>query len=185
MDRLKLRRKNFISKEEFPFTTPLGITYDSGDYEGTLDKLLERFDLDAFRREQSELRERGVYRGVGFSTYVEVCGLAPSRAVGPQGVGLQAAYWESAMVRVHPSGSATVFSGASPHGQGHDTTFAQIAADRLGIDPDRIEVIHGDTDQGPGGSGTYGSRTASVGGEAAARAAEKAQEKAKQDCAAL
>jgi carbon-monoxide dehydrogenase large subunit len=185
MDPLELRRKNFVRKEEFPFTTALDITYDSGDYEGTLDKLLEHFDLDAFRREQAEQREKGVYRGVGFSTYVEVCGLAPSRAVGPQGVGLQAAYWESAMVRVHPSGSATVFTGASPHGQGHDTGFAQIAADRLGLDPENVVVIHGDTDQGPWGWGTYGSRTVSVGGEAVARAAEKVQAKAKRICAAM
>ncbi len=185
MDPLELRRKNFIGAEEFPFTTALGITYDSGDYHGTLDRLVERLDLDAFRREQAELREQGIYRGVGFSTYVEVCGLAPSRAVGPQGVGLQAAFWESAMVRVHPSGSATVFTGASPHGQGHDTGFSQIAADRLGIDPERIEVIHGDTDQGPWGWGTYGSRTLAVGGEAVARAALRVQEKAKQICAAL
>jgi carbon-monoxide dehydrogenase large subunit len=105
--------------------------------------------------------------------------------VGPQGVGLQAAFWESAMVRVHPTGSATVYTGTSPHGQGHDTGFAQIAADRLGIDPERIEVIHGDTDQGPWGWGTYGSRTASVGGVAIARAAERVQEKAKRICAAL
>ena len=185
MDPLELRRKNFIGKDEFPFTTALGITYDSGDYDGTLDRLLEMFDLDAFRREQAELREQGVYRGVGFSTWVEVCGLAPSRAVGPQGVGLQAAFWESALVRVHPTGSATVFTGTSPHGQGHDTTFAQIAADRLGVDPQRIEVIHGDTDQGPWGWDTYGSRSLAVGGEAVARAAEKVQDKAKRICAAL
>ncbi len=185
MDRLELRRKNFIRKDEFQFTTALGMTYDSGDYEGTLDKLLERFDLEAFRREQAEMRERGIYRGVGFSTYVEVCGLAPSRAVGPQGVGLQAAFWESAMVRVHPTGSATVFTGTSPHGQGHDTGFAQIVADRVGIDPERIEVIHGDTNQGPWGWGTYGSRSLSVGGEAVARAAERVQDKAKRICAAL
>jgi carbon-monoxide dehydrogenase large subunit len=185
MDPLELRRKNFVSKEEFPFTTALDITYDSGDYHGTLDKLLERFDLDAFRREQAELRGQGIYRGVGFSTWVEVCGLAPSRAVGPQGVGIQAAFWESAMVRVHPSGSATVFTGTSPHGQGHDTGFAQIAADRLGIDPQDVDVIHGDTDQGPWGWGTYGSRSLAVGGEAVARAAIKVQEKAKRICAAL
>jgi carbon-monoxide dehydrogenase large subunit len=185
MDRLELRRKNFIPKDEFPFTTALGMTYDSGDYHATLDKLLERFDLDAFRREQAALRERGVYRGAGFSTYVECCGLAPSRAVGPQGLGLQAAFWESAMVRVHPTGSATVFTGTSPHGQGHDTGFAQIVADRVGIDPERIEVIHGDTNQGPWGWGTYGSRSLSVGGEAVARAAEKVQNKAKRICAAL
>ena len=185
MDPIDVRRKNFIPREEFPYDTPLGITYDSGDYHGTLDKLLERFDVDAFRREQAELGGRGVYRGVGFSTYVEVCGLAPSRAVGPKGVGLHAAYWESAMVRVHPTGSATVFTGASPHGQGHDTSFAQIAADRLGVDPQNVDVIHGDTDQGPWGWGTYGSRALAVGGEAVARAAEKVQEKAKRICAAL
>jgi carbon-monoxide dehydrogenase large subunit len=185
MDPLELRRKNFIGKDEFPFTTALGITYDSGDYHGTLDRLLEMFDLGTFRREQAELREQGIYRGVGFSTWVEVCGLAPSRAVGPQGVGLQAAFWESALVRVHPTGSATVFTGTSPHGQGLDTTFAQIAADRLGIDPQRIEVIHGDTDQGPWGWDTYGSRSLAVGGEAVAQAAEKVQEKAKRICAAL
>ncbi len=98
------------------------------------------FDLDGFRAEQAELREKGIHRGVGFSTWTEVCGLAPSRAVGPQGVGLQAAFWESAMVRVHPSGSATVYTGTSPHGQGLDTSFAQIAADRLGIDPENVNV---------------------------------------------
>jgi aerobic carbon-monoxide dehydrogenase large subunit len=185
MDPLELRRKNFIRKDEFPFTTALGITYDSGDYEASLDRLLEHLDLEAFRREQAELRQQGICRGVGFSTWVEVCGLAPSRIVGPQGVGLQAAFWESAMVRVHPSGTATVFTGTSPHGQGLDTSFAQIAADRLGLDPAQIEVIHGDTDQGPWGWDTYGSRSLAVGGEAVARAADKVQEKAKQICAAL
>ncbi len=185
MDPLELRRKNFIGKDEFPYETPLGIVYDSGDYHGALDKLLENFDLDAFRKEQAELKEQGIHRGVGFSTWVEVCGLAPSRAVGPQGVGLQAAFWESAMVRVHPSGSATVYSGSSPHGQGLDTSFAQIAGDRLGIDPELIHVIHGDTDSGPFGWGTYGSRSLSVGGEAIAKASEKVQDKAKKVCAAL
>ncbi|MGH3990984.1 MAG: xanthine dehydrogenase family protein molybdopterin-binding subunit, partial [Pseudonocardiaceae bacterium] len=185
MDRLELRRKNFIPKEEFPYETPLGIVYDSGDYHGTLDRLLERFDVEAFRRDQESKRAQGVYRGVGFSTYVEVCGLAPSRAVGPQGVGLQCAFWESANVRVHPSGSATVYSGTSPHGQGLDTSFAQIAADILAIDPQNVEVLHGDTDQGAFGWDTYGSRSISVGGEAIARAARKVQDKAKRICAAL
>jgi aerobic carbon-monoxide dehydrogenase large subunit len=185
MDRLELRRKNFISKEEFPFETALGIVYDSGDYHGTLDKLVDHFDVDEFRAEQERLSGEGVYRGVGFSTYVEVCGLAPSRAVGPQGVGLQAAYYESANVRVTPTGSAIVYTGASPHGQGHDTGFAQIAGDILGIDPQNVDVLHGDTDQGAWGWGTYGSRTLAVGGEAVARAAQRIQEKAKRICAAL
>jgi carbon-monoxide dehydrogenase large subunit len=185
MDRLELRRKNFIPKEEFPYETALGIVYDSGDYHGTLDRLLEKFDVEAFRHEQEELRGQGVYRGVGFSTYVEVCGLAPSRAVGPQGVGLQAAFYESANVRVTPTGSAIVYSGTSPHGQGIDTSFAQIAADILGVDPENVTVLHGDTDQGAWGWNTYGSRSLAVGGEALARAARKVQDKAKRICAAL
>ena len=185
MDVLEVRRKNFVPKEKFPYETPLGIVYDSGDYQGSLDKLLQGFDVDEFRREQAELREKGVYRGLGFSTYVEVCGIAPSRAVGPQGVGLQGAFWDSSLVRVSASGTATVYTGTSPHGQGHDTGFAQIAADRLGIDPQNVNVIHGDTDQGPWGWDTYGSRTLAVGGEAVARAAVKVQEKAKRICAAL
>jgi carbon-monoxide dehydrogenase large subunit len=185
MDPLDLRRRNFIPKDDFPAEVAVGLVYDSGDYHGTLDRLLEHVDLDAFRREQAQLRERGVYRGIGFSTYVEICGLAPSRAVGPKGVGLQAAFYESAVVRVHPSGAVTVFSGTSPHGQGHDTSMAQIAADRLGVTPEQVEVIHGDTSSGPWGWGTYGSRSLSVGGEAVARAAGKVQDKAKQICAAM
>ena len=184
-DPVEIRRKNFIAKDKFPYETPLGIVYDSGNYEGTLDRMLEMLDLDGFRREQEELRGQGVHRGVGLSTYTEVCGLAPSRAVGPQGVGLQAAFYESATVRVHPTGSATVYSGASPHGQGLDTSFAQITADRLGISPENIEVVHGDTNSGPWGWGTYGSRSISVGGEAIARAAERVQAKAKTICAAM
>ena len=185
MDPLELRRRNFMAADSFPHETPLGIVYDSGNYQGSLDKLLANLDLDSFRAEQQQMRQQGKYRGIGFSTYVEVCGLAPSRAVGPQGVGLQAAFWESAVVRVTPSGSAIVYSGASPHGQGLDTSFAQIAADRLGIDPQNVEVLHGDTNQGPFGWGTYGSRSLSVGGEAIARAAGKVQDKAKRITAAL
>jgi carbon-monoxide dehydrogenase large subunit len=178
MDRLELRRKNFIRSEEFPFETALGIVYDSGNYAGTLDRLLDHFDVDEFRAEQERLRGEGIYRGVGFSTYVEVCGLAPSRAVGPQGVGLQAAFWESANVRVTPTGSAIVYTGTSPHGQGLDTSFAQIAGDILGIDPQNVDILHGDTDQGTWGWDTYGSRSLAVGGEAIVRAAQRVQDKA-------
>src|SRR3954468_7235400 len=185
MDGLDIRRKNFIPKEDFPADVAVGVTYDSGDYAGALDKLLANFDLAAFRREQAELRDKGVHRGVGFSTYMELCGLAPSRAVGPSGVGLQGGFWESAIVRVHPSGSATVFTGASPHGQGLDTSFGQIVADRIGCTPEQVEVIHGDTGTGPFGMGTYGSRSLSVGGESVARAAEKVREKAKEIAAHL
>ncbi len=179
MDSLELRRKNFIPKEDFPAEVASGVIYDSGDYHASLDKLLEHVDLDAFRREQAELREQGIHRGIGFSTYTEICGLAPSRIVGPGGFGLQGGFWESAIVRVHPSGAATVFTGSSPHGEGLDSGFAQFVSDRLGIDPEQVEVIHGDTGTGPFGMGTYGSRSLAVGGESASRAAGKVAEKAR------
>jgi carbon-monoxide dehydrogenase large subunit len=179
MDPAELRRKNFIPKEEFPYQTPYGVVYDSGDYAPALDKLLGMVGYEEFRREQAQLRTQGVYRGIGFSTYTEVCGLAPSRVVGPNGFGMQAALFESAVVRVHPSGSVTVMTGTSPHGQGIDTAFAQIIGDKLGVDPAIVEVKHGDTSQGPMGLGTYGSRSLAVGGESAARAADKVVEKCK------
>jgi carbon-monoxide dehydrogenase large subunit len=179
MDPLEVRRKNFIPKEDFPAAVAIGIVYDSGDYHGSLDRLLENFDLDAFRSEQEELRSKGVYRGVGFSTWMEICGLAPSRVVGPSGVGLQAGFYESSVVRVHASGGVTVYTGTAPHGQGLDTSFAQIVADRLGITPDQVDVVHGDTDTGPFGLGTYGSRSLAVGGESIARSTAKVVEKAK------
>ncbi len=180
MDSLELRRRNFIQPDQFPYETPYGITYDSGNYEVALDRALEMVDLDAFRAEQASLRNhptRPVLRGIGFSTYTEICGLAPSRAVGPSGFGLGIGLYESALVRVHPTGSVTVFTGSSPHGQGHETGFAQIVADRLGTDPSVVEVVHGDTATGPMGLGTYGSRSLSVGGVAVAHAAEKIAEK--------
>jgi carbon-monoxide dehydrogenase large subunit len=179
MDRLELRRKNFIPKEDFPADIPIGVTYDSGDYHGSLDKLLEHVDLEAFERERAEMLEQGIYRGIGFSTYVEICGLAPSRAVGPSAIGIQSGFWESATVRVHPTGTATLYTGSSPHGQGHETGFAQIVADRIGISPDQVDVIHGDTGTGPMGMGTYGSRSLSVGGVSASQAADKVAEKAR------
>ncbi|MDQ3769516.1 MAG: molybdopterin-dependent oxidoreductase [Actinomycetota bacterium] len=174
-----IRRKNFIPKENFPAAVATGVVYDSGDYHGTLDKLMGKLDVEAFQAEQAELRERGIYRGIGLSTYTEICGLAPSRVVGPGGLGLQTGVWESAMVRVHISGAVTVYTGTSPHGQGHETGFAQIVADRLGVDPEVVEVIHGDTGTGPQGLGTYGSRSLSVGGEAIALATAKVADKAK------
>ena len=132
MDRLELRRKNFIAAGDFPHETALGIVYDSGDYPEALDKLLEHFDVE---RRQGRGAARGKLRGVGFSTYTEICGLAPSRVTGPSGFGLQTGLWESAMVRVHITGAVTVYTGTSPHGQGLETTFAQIVADRLGTRP--------------------------------------------------
>jgi aerobic carbon-monoxide dehydrogenase large subunit len=180
MDRLELRRRNFIPKERFPAETAIGMTYDSGDYHGTLAKLLEHIDPDEVAREAEELRPKGILRGIGYSTYTEICGLAPSRVTGPAGVGVQAGLWESALVRVHVTGAVTVYSGTSPHGQGLDTSFAQIVADRFGVDPEQVTVMHGDTATGPQGLGTYGSRSLSVGGEAIARAADRVVDKAKQ-----
>jgi aerobic carbon-monoxide dehydrogenase large subunit len=178
MDPLEIRRKNFFAKEDFPAETAIGIVYDSGDYEKSLDRMLEHVDLPAFRREQEELRSKGIYRGIGFSTYTEICGLAPTRVTGPEGFGAGAG-WESAMVRVHNTGAVTVYTGSSPHGQGHETSFAQIVADRLGVDPSTVEVIHGDTGTGPEGRNTYGSRSLSVGGESMAKCATKIADKAK------
>jgi carbon-monoxide dehydrogenase large subunit len=177
MDPLDLRRRNFIKADDFPHEVAYGIAYDSGNYQGTLAKLLEHVDVDAVRREADELRPKGIYRGIGFCTWTEICGLAPSRVVGPGGFGLQTGMWESALVRVHVTGAVTVYTGTSPHGQGLETSFAQIAADKLGTDPANVEVIHGDTGTGPQGLDTYGSRSLAVGGEAIARATEKIVDK--------
>ena len=179
MDPLDVRRKNFIQDDAFPFECPYGIVYDSGGAVRPLEKLLEMVDVAAIRREAEELRPKGILRGLGFCTYTEICGLAPTRMFGPPGVGVQAGFWESAIVRVHITGGATVFTGTSPHGQGHETAWAQIVADRIGIDPALVDVIHGDTSLGPMGLDTYGSRSAAVGGTAVALAAEKIADKAK------
>jgi carbon-monoxide dehydrogenase large subunit len=170
MDSAELRRKNFPAKSEFPFATAAGLSYDSGDYLGTLDKALDNAGYSDMRREQEKARKEGRYLGIGLSTYVEVCGMGPSAALGGQG-------WESARVRVEPGGKVTVFSGASPHGQGQKTSFAQIVADGLGVDVDNIEVIHGDTDTVPFGVGTFGSRGTVVGGTAVVIARDKVKEK--------
>jgi carbon-monoxide dehydrogenase large subunit len=179
MDRLELRRKNFIPKDDFPHETALGIVYDSGNYEGALDLLMEKLDLPALEAEKAELAAKGIRRGIGYSTYTEICGLAPSRITGPEGFGLQTGLWESAIVRVTVTGNVVVYTGTSPHGQGHETTMAQIVADKLGVDPAQVEIMHGDTGTGAMGLGTYGSRTTAVGTEAVARAADKVVEKAR------
>jgi aerobic carbon-monoxide dehydrogenase large subunit len=179
MDPLEIRRRNFIPKEDFPAVTAVGSVYDSGDYQKSLDKLLEHVDVAEFRRQQMELRSRGIYRGIGFSTYTEMCGLAPTRIAGPQGLGMQAGFWESALVRVNNTGTVTVYTGSSPHGQGHETAFAQIVADRLGVDPSVVEVMHGDTAAGPEGRDTYASRSLAVGGSAMAKCATKIADMAK------
>jgi carbon-monoxide dehydrogenase large subunit len=183
MDPVAVRQKNLIPRDRFPYTNAFGLTYDSGDYHRTLQEALTRFDLPAFRARQQADRARGIYRGVGFSTYVEMCGLGPSQVAGA--VGFQGGLWESATVRVHPTGKVSVFTGASPHGQGEETTFSQLVADRLGIPLEDVEIVHGDTDRIPMGWGTYGSRTTVVGGAALALAADRVVEKAKQIAAHL
>ncbi len=177
MDPVDIRRKNFIKASEFPATVASGITYDSGNYEAALDKALAMVDYKKFRAEQAEARQKGRYLGIGFSTYVEICGLGPSQVAGA--VGFQGGLWESAVVRVHPTGKATAFTGSSPHGQGEETTFAQIVADELGLPLDDVEVVHGDTNAIPMGWGTYGSRTTAVGGTAMLLATRKVKEKAR------
>ena len=178
MDRVELRRKNFI--KEFPATIGSGLTIDSGDYVASLDKLLDHLDLDALRAEQEKRRENGVQKqlGVGFSTYNEMCGLAPSRILGA--IRYAAGGWEQATIRYLPTGSVQVITGTSPHGQGHETAWAQIVADQLGCDMDAVEVLHGDTSVSHAGLDTYGSRSLPVGGVALCYAADKVIDKARQ-----
>jgi carbon-monoxide dehydrogenase large subunit len=183
MDPAEIRRRNFIPPSRFPATVASGLTYDSGNYAATLDRALQIVDYQKFRAEQAEARRQGRLLGIGLSTYVEICGLGPSAVAGA--VGFQGGLWESAVVRVHPSGKATVFTGTSPHGQGEETTFAQIVAEELGIPLDDVEVVHGDTARIPMGWGTYGSRTTAVGGTAMTLAARKVKEKARMIAAHL
>ncbi len=177
MDPLAVRKINLIPADAFPYTNPFTLQYDSGNYQGALAKALEMVDYQQFRKEQDNLRKQGKYVGIGFSTYVEMCGLGPSEVAGA--VGFQGGLWESATVRVHPTGKVTVFTGASPHGQGEETTFAQIVAQELGLPPEDIEVVHGDTAKIAMGWGTYGSRTTVVGGAAIHMADQKVIEKAR------
>ena len=185
MDPIELRRKNWIAHEEFPYDTIGGLTYDSGNYEAATARAMELFDYDALRAEQAERRERGdrIQLGLGTSTFTEMCGLAPSRILGSLSYG--AGGWEAATIRLLPTGKVEVVTGTSPHGQGHVTSWSQIASDALGVDFDDVEVIHGDTQSSPMGMDTYGSRSLVVGGVAVHRAAERVIEKAKRVAAHL
>ncbi|MFI7588809.1 xanthine dehydrogenase family protein molybdopterin-binding subunit [Spongisporangium articulatum] len=179
VDPLAIREKNWIRHEEFPFTTVAGLEYDSGNYEAATAKAKELFGYDELRAEQRARRESGdpVQLGIGISTFTEMCGLAPSRVLGSLDYG--AGGWESASVRMLATGTVEVITGASAHGQGHETAFSQIVADRLGVPFEDVEVLHGDTQTAPKGLDTYGSRSLVVGGEAIVRAADKVIEKAK------
>jgi carbon-monoxide dehydrogenase large subunit len=185
MDPMELRRKNWIKHEEFPYTTVAGLTYDSGNYEAATDKALALMGWDELRAEQKRRRDTKdpVQLGLGISTFTEMCGLAPSRVLGS--LDYAAGGWEHASIRMLPTGKVEVVTGASPHGQGHETAFSQIVADRLGVAWEDVELIHGDTASSPRGLDTYGSRSLAVGGIAIVKAADKVVEKAKKIAAHL
>jgi carbon-monoxide dehydrogenase large subunit len=182
-DPAEFRRKNFIAASKFPYQTPVAFQYDSGNYEPALNRALQMLDYKTLRAEQEAAREQGRYLGIGFATYIEACGPAPSQVAGA--LGAQAGLWESAHVRVHPTGKITVYTGSHSHGQGHETTFAQLAADELGLPFEDVEIVHGDTAAIPFGMGTYGSRSAAVGGAAIYSSIQKIKEKGKKIAAHL
>jgi len=171
----ELRKRNFI--KTFPHQTPVIMAYDAGDYQASLKKALEIADVKGFGKRKREAARHGKLRGLGYSTYIEACGLAPSQAVGSLGAGV--GLWESAEVRVNPTGSVEVLTGCHAHGQGHETTFAQLVSERLGIPFENVSIVHGDTDKVQFGMGTYGSRSGAVGMSAIVKALDKIEAKAK------
>ncbi|HUG25111.1 xanthine dehydrogenase family protein molybdopterin-binding subunit [Piscinibacter sp.] len=181
MDPAALRRQNFIT--EFPYATPVGLTYDTGDYAAHLNKAMELADVAGFPARRDASRANGKLRGLGYACYIEACGLAPSNIAGA--LGARAGLFEAGEVRVHPTGTVTVFTGSHSHGQGHETTFAQVVAGKLGIPVENVEIVHGDTGRVPFGMGTYGSRSLAVGGTAIVKAVDKIIAKGKKIAAHL
>src|SRR6267143_494871 len=178
MDPVAIRRKNFIQPKDFPFTQNFGLVVDSGDYEKALNRALELAGYDDLRKQQADLRKKGRYLGIGFSTWIELCGFGPSAATAPATGGI--ALVEAAQVRVTPTGAVLVYTGTHSHGQGHETTFSQIVADTLGVPMETVDLRHGDTGEGTAmGYGTAGSRSLSVGGVAISRASGKVVDKAR------
>ncbi len=177
----EIRRRNFI--HSFPYATPVGLTYDTGDYDATLKEVVELADVAGFAARKAVSEAKGLKRGIGYSTYIEACGLAPSNIAGA--LGARAGLFEAGEVRVHPTGKVTIFTGSHSHGQGHETTFAQVVADRLGIPIDDVSIEHGDTAKVLFGMGTYGSRSLSVGGTAIIKAVDKVIAKGKKIAAHL
>jgi aerobic carbon-monoxide dehydrogenase large subunit len=169
MDPVEIRRKNFI--REFPYQTPVALQYDTGDYEATLAAALKLADVSGYQRRKEESLKNGKLRGIGYACYIEACGIAPSNVAGS--LGARAGLFEAGEVRVHPTGTVTVFTGSHQHGQGHETTFAQVVADRLGLPMEAVEISHGDTAKVLFGMGTYGSRSIAVGGTAIVKALDK------------
>lgn len=183
VDPVALRRQNFITPDQFPYQTPVAVVYDTGNYQATMDKLIEISDHAGFAARAAESAARGKWRGFGIAHYIEACGIAPSNLVGQ--LGARAGLYESASVRVNATGSITVFTGSHSHGQGHETSFAQVVSDMIGIDAGQIEIVHGDTSNTPMGMGTYGSRSLAVGGSAIVKATNKIINKAKKIAAHL
>ncbi|MEO1530823.1 MAG: xanthine dehydrogenase family protein molybdopterin-binding subunit [Pseudomonadota bacterium] len=183
MDPADLRRKNFIPTDAFPYQTPVAVQYDTGDYDATLTKAMELADVAGFEARRQESAARGKLRGLGVASYIEACGIAPSSLVGA--LGARAGLYEAATVRVNPTGSISVFTGSHSHGQGHETTFAQVVAEMLGCDEGAVDIVHGDTSKVPFGMGTYGSRSLAVGGSAIYKSVEKIIAKAKKIAAHL
>ena len=181
MDPDAIRRQNFITT--FPYPTPVGLTYDTGNYSAHLDKAIALADVAGFAARKAASEAAGKKRGLGYSCYIEACGLAPSNIAGA--LGARAGLFEAGEVRVHPTGTVTVFTGSHSHGQGHETTFAQVVAGRLGIPVENVEIVHGDTGRIPFGMGTYGSRSLSVGGTAIVKAVDKVIAKGKKIAAHL
>lgn len=171
----EIRRLNFIKADQFPYDTPVALTYDTGDYDATMDQAIKAADVPGFAQRKQESRDRGKLRGLGLAGYIEACGIAPSAVVGS--LGARAGLYESAVVRVNPTGSVTVMTGSHSHGQGHETTFAQLVSDHLGVPFNQVDVVHGDTAKVPFGMGTYGSRSLAVGGSALVKAMDKVIEK--------
>ncbi|MEN3363365.1 MAG: aerobic carbon-monoxide dehydrogenase large subunit [Burkholderiales bacterium] len=181
IDQAEIRRRNFITT--FPYQTPVALQYDIGDFNACLSGAMELADVNGFAQRRAEAEKRGKRRGIGYSTYIEACGLAPSNIAGA--LGARAGLFEVGEIRVHPTGSVTVFTGSHSHGQGHETTFAQIVASRLGVAFEQVDVVHGDTGRVPFGMGTYGSRSLSVGGSAIMKALDKIEAKGKKIAAHL
>ena len=181
MDPALIRRQNFIT--EFPYATPVGLTYDTGNYAAHLDKAMAMADVAGYPARKAASAAKGKKRGLGYSCYIEACGLAPSNIAGA--LGARAGLFEAGEVRVHPTGTVTVFTGSHSHGQGHETTFAQVVAAKLGIPVENVEIVHGDTGRVPFGMGTYGSRSLSVGGTAIVKAVDKIIAKGKKIAAHL
>jgi len=183
IDQVEIRRRNFIQPNQFPYQTPVALQYDIGNYEATMAEALKVSDYAGFEKRRAEAKSRGKLRGIGVSAYIEACGIAPSNIAGA--LGARAGLYEAAEVRFHPTGSVSVFTGSHAHGQGHETTFAQVVADKLGVPFESIDIVHGDTNKVLFGMGTYGSRSLAVGGTALVKACDKIIAKGKKIAAHL